>query len=120
VKILLADDSAVMRKIVIRTLRQAGFVGLSITEVSDGRQLVDALAEGGFDLVLSDWNMPNVTGIEALRLARATGYSGVFGFVTSESSSEMANEAKSSGAEFLITKPFTADIFEQTLGAFVP
>ena len=62
-KILVADDSRVMRQIVIRTLRQAGYDDHEIVEAEDG---ADALAKVGSeqpDLVLSDWNMPNMTGI---------------------------------------------------------
>lgn len=118
-KILVADDSSVMRKIVIRTLRQAGFGTLDILEAADGLELVDMVGKENFDLIMSDWNMPNMTGIEALRAVRANGSTITFGFVTSESSDLMRTEAESAGAAFFVTKPFTADAFEQALGAFV-
>jgi two-component system chemotaxis response regulator CheY len=117
-KVLVADDSSVMRKIVIRTLRQAGF-NLDIVEANDGQELVAMVASEQLDLVLSDWNMPNMTGIEALRAVRASGSNITFGFVTSESSDLMKGEAEAAGAAFFVTKPFTADAFEQALGAFV-
>jgi two-component system, chemotaxis family, chemotaxis protein CheY len=118
-KILVADDSSVMRKIVIRTLRQAGFGALDIVEAADGQELVAMVASESLDLVMSDWNMPNMTGIEALRAVRASGSNVTFGFVTSESSDGMKSEADAAGAAFFVTKPFTADAFEQALGAFV-
>jgi two-component system chemotaxis response regulator CheY len=115
VKILVADDSRVMRQIVIRTLRQAGFDDHDVVEAEDGR---DALAKVGSeqpDLVLSDWNMPEMTGLECLQALRASGSTVPFGFVTSEGSPEMRERAENAGALFLIAKPFTADTFRDAL-----
>ena len=114
-KILVADDSRVMRQIVIRTLRQAGYDDHDIVEAEDGR---DALAKVGSeqpDLVLSDWSMPEMTGLECLQALRASGSTVPFGFVTSEGSPEMRERAESAGALFLIAKPFTADTFRDAL-----
>ena len=57
-KILIADDSRVMRQIVTRTLRQAGFDGHDLVEAADGKQAYDLAVAEGPDLVISDWNMP--------------------------------------------------------------
>ena len=114
-KILVADDSRVMRQIVIRTLRQAGFDDHDVVEAENGR---DALAKVGSeqpDLVLSDWNMPEMTGLECLQALRASGSTVPFGFVTSEGSPEMRDRAEGAGALFLIAKPFTADTFRDAL-----
>ena len=118
-RILVADDSTVMRRIVVRTLRQAGFDVSNIVEAADGRQAYDIVMADEPDLVLSDWNMPEMTGIESLRAIRAAGSNVLFGFVTSEGSEEMRAAAASAGAAFLIAKPFTADTFRDVLGAFV-
>jgi two-component system chemotaxis response regulator CheY len=118
-KILIADDSRVMRSIVLRTLRQAGFEGHDYIEAVDG---VDALAkinEQAPDLVLSDWNMPNKTGIELLRELRASGEAVPFGFVTSEGSEDMRVVAERAGALFVIAKPFTAESFEAALAGVI-
>jgi two-component system chemotaxis response regulator CheY len=115
-KILIADDSRVMRQIVTRTLRQAGFEGHDVVEVADGRQLVAAAATQKPDLVLSDWNMPEMSGVEALRALRAAGDQVPFGFVTSEGTAEMKQTAEGAGALFVITKPFTAETFRDALG----
>ena len=118
-KILIADDSRVMRQIVIRTLRQAGYDDHDIVEAEDG---ADALAKVGSespDLVLSDWNMPNMTGIECLEALRHSGSTVPFGFVTSEGSAEMRDKAASAGALFLIAKPFTADTFTEHLDGVI-
>jgi two-component system chemotaxis response regulator CheY len=109
----------VMRRIVVRTLRQAGFDVSDIIEASDGRQAYEMVMTEGPDLVLSDWNMPEMTGIESLRAIRSAGSNVLFGFVTSEGSEEMRAEAAAAGAAFLIAKPFTADTFRDVLGAFV-
>lgn len=118
-RVLVADDSTVMRRIVTRTLRQAGFDVSDIVEASDGRQAYEIALTQSPDLVLSDWNMPEMTGIESLRAIRAAGSGVLFGFVTSEGSPEMRAQAAEAGAAFLIAKPFTADTFRDVLGQFV-
>jgi two-component system chemotaxis response regulator CheY len=114
-RILVVDDSRVMRQIVVRTLRQAGFDGHEVVEAVDGADGLDKVAEHGPDLVLSDWNMPNMTGIEFLRALRAGGDQTPFGFVTSEGSEDMAEVAHNAGARFVIVKPFTPEGFSQAL-----
>lgn len=116
-KIVVADDSAVMRKIVVRTLRQAGYGDALIAEAADGAELVDIAVNDGPDICLSDWNMPVMTGIEALRAIRAQGVNVPFIFVTSESSDAMRETAEAAGAQALIVKPFTADAFADAIGA---
>ena len=114
-KILVADDSRVMRQIVIRTLRQAGYDDHDIVEAEDGRDAFDKVQTEQPDLVLSDWNMPNMTGIECLQALRSSGSGVPFGFVTSEGSPEMRERAASAGALFLIAKPFTEETFQDAL-----
>jgi two-component system, chemotaxis family, chemotaxis protein CheY len=114
-KILVADDSRVMRQIVIRTLRQAGYAGHEIVEAENGRQALDLVRSEGPDLVLSDWNMPEMNGIDLLDALRASGSTVPFGFVTSEGSSDMRARAEAGGALFLIAKPFTPESFDEAL-----
>lgn len=114
--VIVADDSRVMRQIVIRTLRQAGYDDWEILEASDGQELYDMVLDNNPDLVLSDWNMPNATGIEALVALRQAGSTVPFGFVTSEGSPEMRAQAEQAGALFLIAKPFTAESFQEVIG----
>jgi two-component system chemotaxis response regulator CheY len=115
VKILIADDSRVMRQIVTRTLRQAGFEGHDLVEAADGQQALDMAEAEKPDLVISDWNMPELTGIEVLRKLRAAGNNVKFGFVTSESTPEMQQQAEAAGSAFFIVKPFTAERFDEVL-----
>ena len=114
-KILIADDSRVMRQIVIRTLRQAGHGGHEVVEAENGRMALDMVRTEAPDLVLSDWNMPEMNGLELLRTLRANDSKLPLGFVTSESTPEMQSLAAESGALFVIVKPFTADTFQGAL-----
>jgi two-component system chemotaxis response regulator CheY len=112
-KILIADDSRVMRQIVTRTLRQAGFDGHDLVEAADGKQALEMAVSESPDLVISDWNMPEMTGVEVLRALRAKGDEVRFGFVTSECTPEMQQQAEAAGAAFFIVKPFTAERFDE-------
>ena len=118
-RVIVADDSRVMRQIVIRTLRQAGYDWWEITEAPDGAAALELVRAEDPDFVLSDWNMPEMTGIELLRSMRAQGIETPLGFVTSEGSTEMREQAEEAGALFLIAKPFTADVFRDTIDPFI-
>ena len=119
-RILIVDDSRVMRQIVNRTLRQAGYDGHDVEEASNGREAYEAVQASVPDLVLSDWNMPEMTGIELLRALRGAGHEVPFGFVTSEGSPAMREQAAAAGAAFLVAKPFTPEAFREAIGAVVP
>ena len=113
-RVIVADDSRVMRQIVIRTLRQAGY-DWEVREAENGALALEAVRADEPDVVLSDWNMPEMTGIEFLRQLRAEGFETPFAFVTSESSPEMRAQAEEAGALFLIAKPFTAESFRDAI-----
>lgn len=114
-KILLVDDSKAMRMMVGRALKQAGFGGHAIEEAPDGAAALAAIRTSAPDLVLSDWNMPNMSGIELLEQLRADGSQVKFGFVTSETTDTLRQRASEAGALFFVTKPFNAETFEQVL-----
>jgi two-component system chemotaxis response regulator CheY len=118
-KILIADDSRAMRMIVTRTLRQAGFGGLDLIEAENGRDALEKAKAENPDLILSDWNMPEMTGIDLLKNLRAHGIGIPFCFVTSEGSQEMRDQASAAGAMGLIAKPFTAEAFSDALSSVV-
>ena len=118
-KILVVDDSKAMRMIVKRTLRQAGFGDCEVEEASHGKEALEVIGRGPPDLVLSDWNMPEMTGIELLEALRASGNQVKLGFVTTEGTAEMRSRASDAGALFLISKPFTADHFKEALAPFL-
>ena len=114
-KILVVDDSKAMRMIVIRTLKQAGFGGNKIVEASNGVEALQVIQSEAPELVLSDWNMPEMSGIELLQRVRESGNNVTFGFITSESSADTKKLATESGADFILTKPFTPDTIQVTL-----
>ena len=116
-KILVVDDSKAMRMIVIRTLRQAGYDNHETREANNGKEALDITHEWQPDVIISDWNMPELNGLELLQALTAEGFNGTFGFVTTEGSSKMVETAKENGASFLITKPFTAGSFQNELGS---
>jgi two-component system chemotaxis response regulator CheY len=114
-KILVVDDSKAMRSIVLRTFRQAGLDGHTFMEAANGREALETIRSAGPDLVLADWNMPEMNGITLLQTLRAEGNNTPLGFITSESAAETKEEALKSGALFLLTKPFTVDMFKNVL-----
>ena len=116
--ILIVDDSAAMRIIVQRALREAGFEGHNITEAEDGAVALESVMEEEPDLILCDWNMPNMNGPELLQALNNEGSEAVFGFVTTEATPAMRDKANQLGADFLISKPFTAQDFADALAEF--
>lgn len=116
-KILIVDDSSTMRKIVMRTLRQAGYDGAEIHEAGDGVEGLAALDASDVDLIFSDVNMPNMNGLEfvkAVRQREASADTPVV-MVTTESGGDAMDEAKSLGASGYVVKPFTADKLRDVL-----
>ncbi|MEM7762604.1 MAG: response regulator [Pseudomonadota bacterium] len=113
--ILIVDDSAAMRMMVLRTLRQSGFDSKSVKQAEDGADALEKIRADQPDLVIADWNMPNMTGIELLRTLREEGNKVDFGFLTTESTTKMRQTATEAGAKFLVSKPFTAEAFEKVL-----
>lgn len=116
--ILIVDDSTAMRLIVQKTLREAGFDGHNIIQAADGAEGLEKVMEEEPDLILCDWNMPNMTGPELLQALNNEGCEAIFGFVTTEATPAMREKANQLGADFLISKPFTASDFEDALNEF--
>lgn len=118
-KILVVDDSRAMRMIVRRTLRQAGFGSHDVTEADNGATAIEAIKKDMPHLILCDWNMPRMSGLELLQALRHYGVKVPFGFVTSESTPDMRSKALEAGAAFLIAKPFTPLTFEMELEPYL-
>ncbi|MGD0892563.1 MAG: response regulator [Terracidiphilus sp.] len=111
IRALIVDDSSVMRKIVERSLRQAGLDLVSVHEAGSGSEGLEMLKGKQVDLILSDINMPSMDGLEFLRQLRAQNLApGVpVVMITTESSEEHVKQAILSGAQGYIRKPFTAE-----------
>ena len=117
--ILVVDDSLAMRMIVIKTLREAGYDGHDIEQAEDGLKALDKIKSNEPDVILCDWNMPNMTGPELLAALNDEGIKPKFGFVTTEGTDSMREKAEELGARFLIAKPFTADSFKAELDKYL-
>lgn len=118
-KILIVDDSRAMRMMVRRALRQAGFSSLEFDDAENGKKGLEKYESFSPDLVLSDWNMPEVDGLEFLVRLKNVHPDAKFGFVTSQATAIMKKQAKDAGALFLISKPFSPENFRDTLAPYI-
>mgnify|MGYP003967845635 FL=1 len=116
-KVLVVDDSAVMRQIIKKNLKELGFGELS--EAENGAAGLKKAGEEPVDLIVSGWNMPNMTGLEFLKAVRAdASLKGIaFIMVTSESDKEKIMEAVKAGVNQYIVKPFNAIQLEEKIKA---
>lgn len=101
---LVVDDSAVMRKVLIGALGRAGIT--DVDQAADGREAVDAAESKEYSLVLMDWNMPNMLGIDAVRAIRANGKTMPIIMVTTEAEKSRVIDALKAGAQNYVIKPF--------------
>lgn len=107
-KTLIVDDSATMRRILINTLATMGET--DIVQASNGQEAVDAvMQDDGIGLILLDWNMPVMLGIDALKIIRAAGKTAPVIMVTTEAEMGRVVEAIKAGANNYIIKPFKAE-----------
>ncbi len=115
-KILVVDDFSTMRRIVRNLLKELGFS--NVHEAEDGVDALNKLrSDGSYEFVVSDWNMPNMTGIELLRNIRADAalkHLPVL-MVTAEAKRENIIEAAQAGASGYVVKPFTAATLDEKL-----
>jgi two-component system chemotaxis response regulator CheY len=116
--VLIVDDSSTMRKIVARCLRQTGLDFSEILEAADGREALTVLEGKQVDIILSDINMPNMTGLEFLKeRANLDAVKKIpVVIISTETGSDIIEEAKSLGAAGSIKKPFTPDMVNATIG----
>ncbi len=118
-KVLVVDDMKTMRKIVIKSLKDIGFS--DITDADDGETawplIEQAAAATPFQLIISDWNMPKLKGIDLLRKVRghATAKNTPFILLTAETEKTQIIEAIQAKVNNYITKPFTADTLKEKL-----
>jgi two-component system chemotaxis response regulator CheY len=113
VKVLIADDSGTMRKIVIRALNASGFN--DTVEASDGVEALDLFQKSQFGLVLTDWNMPNKSGIELTKEIRGLGSKVPIFMITTEAEKTRVVEAIQAGITDYLTKPFTQEALQAKL-----
>ena len=114
-KILVVDDFATMRRIMKNILKQLGHT--NITEADDGTTALEELKRGSFDLIISDWNMPKMTGLDLLKVVRSDPvYKDIpFLMVTAEAQKQNVIEAVQAGVSNYVVKPFTAEAIADKL-----
>jgi len=114
-KILIVDDFSTMRRIIKNLLRDLGFSNTS--EADDGNTALPILKKGGFDFLVTDWNMPGMTGLDLLKAVRAEPElkSLPVLMVTAESKREQIVEAAQAGVNGYIVKPFTANTLKEKI-----
>lgn len=115
-KFLVVDDFSTMRRIVRNLLKELGYT--NVDEAEDGVVAMQKLTAGGIDFVVTDWNMPNMTGIELLRAIRGNSQLNSLPvlMITAEAKKENIVEAAQAGASGYIVKPFTAATLSEKLG----
>jgi two-component system chemotaxis response regulator CheY len=114
-KILIVDDFATMRKVIRNLLKQVGYE--NILEAEDGVSALRVLKAQKVDLIISDWNMPNMTGFELLKAVRADADLGKTPFlmVTAEALQDNVVAAVKAGVSNYIVKPFTAEVLNDKI-----
>ncbi len=119
-RVLIVDDFSTMRRIVRNVLRQLGFN--NVVEADDGTTAWEVLQREKIDFIVSDWNMPQMTGIELLRKVRADEKLAdtPFLMVTAEAQQENILEAVQAKVSNYIVKPFTADTLKQKIDKIFP
>jgi len=107
--VLVVDDFATMRRILKNIFRQLGFE--NIIEADDGTTALEALKKNKIDLIVSDWNMPKMTGLELLKTVRASDENKDIPFlmVTAEAQKQNVLDAVQAGVSNYVVKPFTAE-----------
>jgi two-component system chemotaxis response regulator CheY len=115
IKILVVDDFATMRKVIRNLLKQVGYE--NIVEAEDGVTALRVLKAQKIDLIVSDWNMPNMTGLELLKAVRADDdlKSTPFLMVTAEALQDNVIAAVKAGVSNYIVKPFTAEVLNDKI-----
>jgi two-component system, chemotaxis family, chemotaxis protein CheY len=106
-KILIVDDSKSMQKMIANSLKKAGYDGHEFIFADHGEDGLLKLKEHSIDLILSDWHMPVMDGLTFIKSVKELGVQTPMGMITTERSPERVAEAKSNGAMFVVSKPFT-------------
>lgn len=115
IKILIVDDFSTMRRIIKNLLRDLGFTNTA--EADDGQTALPMLQNGNFDFLITDWNMPGMSGIDLLRAVRADGRLKALPvlMVTAEAKRDQIVEAAQAGVNGYVVKPFTAAVLKEKI-----
>ncbi|XPV53056.1 MAG: response regulator [Halarcobacter ebronensis] len=116
-KILIVDDSSTMRRIIGNVVMQLGFSKEDFDEAEDGVKAWKLFSESHFDIILTDWNMPNMNGLELVKKVRSEGnhQKTPIIMITTEGGKSEVITALKAGVNNYIVKPFSADILKEKL-----
>lgn len=115
-KFLIVDDSRAVQTIIKRILEKTGYQEIELKTALNGDEALEILEQWQPDLILTDWHMPGMTGLELLQTIRQLGMTEVkVGFVTTESSAKHLEEAYRNGASFVVNKPFNTEELQQAV-----
>ena len=117
-KVLVVDDSPTMRRIVANTLKRIGYSDLE--EAENGEEALELLGENTFELIVTDWNMPGMSGLEFIRSVRSDDRNDLpILMVTTRSEAEDVKEALQAGASSYIVKPFTPEVLKEKIDSII-
>ncbi|MEM9826127.1 MAG: response regulator [Planctomycetota bacterium] len=118
-RVLLAEDSGVMRKIIARAL---GSLWIDeVVEAADGVEALELFGDGsGIDLILTDWNMPNMSGLELIQKIREDGHKIPIMMITTESEKQKVVQAIQAGVNDYMVKPFDQEMLQMKLRRLLP
>ena len=116
-RFLVVDDSATMRRIIVNSLSRVGFN--DVVEAEDGASALTKFAEGGIDFIITDWNMPQMSGVEFARAVRGRpdGATTPILMVTTRSAREDILAAVEAGVNNYVLKPFTPPVLKEKIDA---
>ena len=112
-KILIVDDSSTMRRIIINTLSRIGYT--DVVEGENGKSGLEKLGQGGVEMIITDWNMPEMDGLEFVKTVRGSNPSIPILMVTTNAAKEDIVEALQAGVNNYVVKPFTPDTLKEKI-----
>lgn len=113
-KILTIDDSTTMRRIIINTLNRIGYK--DVVQAENGKEGMQRLDEGGVQLIITDWNMPEMDGLEFVKKVKASAHAGIpILMVTTNAAKEDIVEALKAGVNNYVVKPFTPETLKEKI-----
>ena len=118
--VLIVDDNKIMRHIIKRSLGKAGLGDIEFQEACNGLEALSSFNQKKPDLILSDWNMPEMDGMDLLKAIRSEDPHIPFGFITAQSTTALRESARYYGAHFLLSKPFTPESLSAAVHSIFP
>jgi len=112
-KILVVDDSSTMRRIIINTLSRIGYT--NVVEADNGKTGLEKLAQGGVEMIITDWNMPEMDGLEFVGVVRTSDTKIPILMVTTNAAKEDIVSALQAGVNNYVVKPFTPETLKEKI-----